>query len=352
MKKRILYIDVLRILACIAVIFNHASGYFLFGEQEPGSFLYRLEMGISIGCKFAVPVFFAISGALMLDREIALGELFRKRIVKIALAFFVFSIVSYMADVLQDRTALDVKAMLFRLYEDNLNFSYWYLYAYMAFLLISPMLGAMLRNLRDHEILYMLALAFAVRCAIPAFEAWRWAGAHRLNADFSLACISCDIVLYPSMGYFLHHRLSVRDCRRWAPVLATGAALSVLMCIELTLQAYYRTWVPKMEPVTEPAALLLGAAVFAAARALLGECQGNGLAARLVTCAGTLTFGVYLVHVPVLHSEAMAGLMGMLRSALPLPMMIMSLIEVLLTMFASAAIVALLKSIPGVRRLL
>lgn len=352
MKKRILYIDVLRILACIAVIFNHASGYFLFGEQEPGGLLYRLEMGMSIGCKFAVPVFLAISGALMLDRETTLGELFRKRIVKMALAFLVFSVASYMADVLQGRTSLDVKAMLFRLYEDNLNFSYWYLYAYLAFLLISPMLGAMLRNLRDHEILYMLALAFVVRCAIPAFEAWRWAGAHQLNADFSLACIACDIVLYPSMGYFLHHRLSVKACRRWTPVLAIGAVLSVLVCIELTLQAYYRTWVPKVEPVTEPAALLLGAAVFASVRALLGEWQGNGRAARLVACAGALTFGIYLVHVPVLHSNAMRMVMDTIRSALPLPMMTMSLIEVLLTLLVSAAIAALLKSVPGVRRLL
>ena len=65
MRKRIGYIDVLRILACLAVIYNHASGFFLFGDQEPGGLLYRLELCLSISCKFAVPVFFAISGALI-----------------------------------------------------------------------------------------------------------------------------------------------------------------------------------------------------------------------------------------------------------------------------------------------
>lgn len=352
MKKRHLYIEVLRIAACLAVIYAHASGNFLFGDREPGSFLYRFDLGFTISTRFCIPVFFGISGALMLGREMPLNRRFAMRFLKMALTLVVFSVASHVIEVLQNGTALDVKGMLLRLYEDNLNFSYWHLYAYLAFLLISPLLGALVRSLGNRELLYMLGLAFAARCVLPVFEVWRWAGAHHLNADFSLACISCDIVLYPAMGYFLHHRLSVRDCRRWAPVLVLGAVMAVLACIELTLQEYYRTWVPKVEPWNDPARLLLGAAVYASVRALLGEWQSEGRLARALTYAGGLTFGIYLVHVPVLHSGAMAALFGAIRSVLPLPKMLLSLIEVLLAALVSGAITALLKKIPGVRGLL
>jgi surface polysaccharide O-acyltransferase-like enzyme len=334
------------------VIYNHASGFFLFGDQEPGGLLYRLELCLSISCKFAVPVFFAISGALMLNREMALGKRFLFRVAKMALTLAVFSVLSYMAEVLQGRAALDVKVMLFRLYEDNLNFSYWYLYAYLAFLMIAPLLGVMVRGLKNRELCYMLALGFIARFALPAFETWRWAGAHHLNPDLSLVCISCDMVLYPTLGYFLHHRLSVKDCRRYAPALILGAALGVWICMEMTLQAYYRTWVPKVEPVTELAAPLLGAAVFASARALLGEWEPGGKLSRLLAYAGGLTFGIYLIHVPVLHSDAMIAVMSAIRAALPQAMMCVSLIEVLLTFGVCALIAMALKRIPGIRSLL
>ena len=66
--KRRVYLDVLRIAACLCVVYNHTNeyGFFMFATREPGSMQYFLEMYASMLCKLAVPVFLALSGALML----------------------------------------------------------------------------------------------------------------------------------------------------------------------------------------------------------------------------------------------------------------------------------------------
>lgn len=68
--KRLLHLDLLRLMAILFVIFNHTSdrGYFLFADSV-GSWLYFPYMASSVLCKVAVPIFFMISGALLLPKE-------------------------------------------------------------------------------------------------------------------------------------------------------------------------------------------------------------------------------------------------------------------------------------------
>lgn len=66
---RLHYIEFLRVVACFFVIFNHTSikGFFLFATADPGSLKFWLYLFISVFCKLSVPLFFAISGTLMLS---------------------------------------------------------------------------------------------------------------------------------------------------------------------------------------------------------------------------------------------------------------------------------------------
>lgn len=68
--KRRLDIECMRILAAFFVIFNHTetTGFFLFSYYDTHGIRYWLYLFISIFCKFSVPLFFMISGALMLNR--------------------------------------------------------------------------------------------------------------------------------------------------------------------------------------------------------------------------------------------------------------------------------------------
>ena len=70
-KKKLLYIEFLRAAAIFFVIFNHTAteGFLLFTKYPTDNIQYWLYLAISIFCKFAVPVYFMISGALLLGKD-------------------------------------------------------------------------------------------------------------------------------------------------------------------------------------------------------------------------------------------------------------------------------------------
>ncbi|MGN1235339.1 MAG: acyltransferase family protein, partial [Christensenellaceae bacterium] len=86
-----LYLEILRVFAIFGVIFNHTydKGYFLFATRPIGSFPFWVEMALSIGCKCSVPIFFAISGALLLGKDEPLSVIWRRRILRMAILLLV-----------------------------------------------------------------------------------------------------------------------------------------------------------------------------------------------------------------------------------------------------------------------
>ena len=65
-KGSILYIDILRIIACFMVIINHTHGFILENNTLTNSTFYCL--GFSL-CKIGVPLFLMITGTLLLDKD-------------------------------------------------------------------------------------------------------------------------------------------------------------------------------------------------------------------------------------------------------------------------------------------
>ena len=342
--KRHVYMDVLRIAACLCVIYNHTEeyGFFMFATREPGSMQYFVEMYASILCKMAVPVFFALSGALMLGREISLKTLWKKKIPRIALALLLFCAVYYGAEIAADGTPLDIKRFIFGVYESGWGYSLWYLYAYLAFLAVLPVLSAMAKALDKRTYMYMLALALVFRCLVPGFEAYHWEGAHQLNPDFDLSILTCDIVLYPCIGYFIHHWMSRHDLRRMTLVLCVfSAVLTAVSCV-MTYRDYGRTWVVYKQTYHNLFAPVLCAAVFSLARLLFDGMDAEGRPARVLAWLGGCTFGIYLIHPLIVdHLSGLGGSLDWMMHAagiLPLvgsfayatAMMMLSLIPVLL----------------------
>lgn len=94
-KKKILYVEIIRIAAILFVIFNHTKqqGFVMFTLCEKGSFPYWFNMFFSVITGIGVPLFFMISGMLLLGREETIGYVWKKRILKIAVILFVFSLI-------------------------------------------------------------------------------------------------------------------------------------------------------------------------------------------------------------------------------------------------------------------
>ena len=64
-KKRVGYFDALNVVSCIAVVAMHVNGTSLYTFQHSVSWLSSLF--IDCLCYFAVPVFFMLTGATLMD---------------------------------------------------------------------------------------------------------------------------------------------------------------------------------------------------------------------------------------------------------------------------------------------
>lgn len=81
-QKRILYFDVLNILACICVIWLHCNSVLY--SYDPGAGLWRLSLFVQVICHFAVPAFFMISGANLMNyrEKYSTAEFIKRRFLR------------------------------------------------------------------------------------------------------------------------------------------------------------------------------------------------------------------------------------------------------------------------------
>lgn len=95
-KDKKMYLEVLRILCIFFVMFNHTTptGYLAF-VGESNAVLYALYLFCSVLCRIAVPVFFMISGALLLGKTEPIRVVFMKRILRMAAVLLLISIPNY-----------------------------------------------------------------------------------------------------------------------------------------------------------------------------------------------------------------------------------------------------------------
>ncbi len=200
----------MRILACFFVIFNHTGtrGFFLFSLYEKSSIQFWVYLIISIFCKFSVPLFFMISGALMLNRPPEpLRKLWYKRILRIFLVLLFWSFFYYIVQLYQEKWDFDIKTFILKLYDSNWNGSFWYLYAYIPMLMTLPFLQKFAKSMDKQDFIYLIILVFGFSSLLPIMQYVLWQGRHNLNGNFRIAWLCSNIFLYPCTGYFLENDL-------------------------------------------------------------------------------------------------------------------------------------------------
>lgn len=144
-KRGKVYLEILRIVAVILVIYNHLSACTLYMDSSGAKYLITLLLAVIT--RINVPVFLMISGALLLDREDDFVKVCKKRIPRIAIALVSAQSVLFLCRMLRagfagnsfEEGAVD---LLRGIVSGNLleAGSYWYLYAYLGMLIMLPFL--------------------------------------------------------------------------------------------------------------------------------------------------------------------------------------------------------------------
>ena len=161
MKQKRISLEILRTIALCMVIFNHTgeNGFEMF-RTAYGSWLWYFVILVDIVSKAGVPIFFMISGALLLGKDEPISDVFRKRILRYVAVIILFSFIYYVRLYLKHpEYGFSIKYFITYIYSTPFIIPYWFLYSYLSFLLVLPVMRAIAKTLKEREYFLLLGIS-------------------------------------------------------------------------------------------------------------------------------------------------------------------------------------------------
>lgn len=287
--SRVYYLDVLRLVATLAVIMLHVSCIFL-RENTIAWYVGTISDSMS---RWGVPVFLMISGSLFLqpDKQVSLSQLYRKYILRLFVAL--------VAWILLYALLLDpMRPTVFHFIHHHtieyqmgqflpLKYHLWFLPMMIGVYVLMPILKAIAANrqlMQYYLLLWLLYSTYTFTQQVPALQS-HW-----------LQCVLNEFqlhVIYGYSGYFLlGYYLSKINIPR--PMFITASVLGILM-VGLTALGVCMGGSDFMYEDQAPNVILMSISVFVCCKYIFEKKQPLRMM-RVIDYTRSDLFGIYLIH--------------------------------------------------------
>lgn len=346
MGKRVVYFDVLNILACFCVICLHCNGIVHTYTQTSA---WAQSLAVEVICYWAVPIFFMLTGATLMNyrSKYDTKTFFGHRIKRTVIPFLFFSVFMYILYVYEFKTLkpiTSVRAFADAVFNCKILPVYWFFIPLFAVYLALPVLSRLLENRKT--LWYLFWTAFTTVSLLPFLCSVLKI---RYNMAFSLP-VAAGYVIYVILGYLLS---TCELSRRTRGLVYIGGLLAVLGRYLGTFFLSKRdgTLNQLFFGYTSIFGVGLAAAVFIFFKQLpfdrlAQKLEEKGIpATRWTAFISSCSFGIYLIHIAVMsmvqkqHSVNISGWKWRLLG--PVLVYVICLV-----------IIGVLKKIPGVKRLI
>jgi surface polysaccharide O-acyltransferase-like enzyme len=344
-KEFLTWADLIRVVAIFLVVTVHVSGQItnVWGKvPESDWFIANIYGGIARIC---VPLFFMISGYLLLPRSESLGTFYRKRMPKVVIPFIVWSLI-YLGWYCGSHPGTCTPPLIQKLlFVQGTYYHLWFMYSLIGIYLILPVLRLLIRPEADRKILWYLIGLWLVFQSVLNFAGHFWGFRIAVSAPLAGGFVGFFI-----LGYLLGEwRLSGSKALLAAAVWMLSTLVTILGTYFLTRAAgkfdnyFYGFTTPNVILASVSAFLLLR---WISEQSVLGSPKTRGFIRWLAIAS----FGIYLVHILVI--EVLGGwlpgihvntFMGNPAWSIPL--------VCLLVFFASLLIVLVLQKVPVLNRI-
>lgn len=357
-SNKLIHIEVLRIIAAFLVIFNHTgpNGYFLFSFYPFATMPYFAYMFCTVISKIDVPLFLMLTGALLLRKDMEPKKIAQK-IGRMLIVLLIFTAVFYIRlHILKYSDTFTVPDFFVRLYKGDIIIPYWYVYAYISFLLAFPFLRAMVKSLPEKAYKYLIGLAIVFVAVLPCIEYRFSTGSVTLNQYGKVGWLFTNIVLFPLVGYYLENVVDISKVNKKHIFIALGIAIfGALVSCYMTYFKHRTTGIcteVETQDFLDLFALPICIAVYLLIKYWCNKVDFPNWINKIILSVGSCSFGIYLVHMAIIESKFIANLLEGLTNNLHINCMISIWLLCLLTMIISYAITFVLKLIPGLKKIL
>ena len=291
-KEDTRYITLLSVISCFAVVLLHTNGCFWnFSSTER---YWKTANIIESVCYFAVPIFFMVSGATLIDYSDRYSTkiFFKKRIKKTVIPFLVWSLIGIAFSCLflktVDIAAIGKKYIINSIFNASVVTHYWFFPPLFCVYLCMPLFTAVEKSKRRSTFLYLVFAGYFINTFIPFVK-------NLLSVDvsfpFSVYVISNNL-LFTTTGYLLSHYEYTRKQKKCVYVMAGIALLAHIVgtyVVSMNAGTSMRTF--KNIAISLP---------YASGIFLLVKTYGNklmdGMIEKAVNFLKKYTFSIYLLH--------------------------------------------------------
>ena len=351
-KKRVIWIELLRVMACIGVIGIHAGSQH-FRDMPLDSSVWAVSNFYHGINRFAVASFIMISGCLYLDskRTWNLRRLWKRNILPIAAAYIFWQMFYAVYRIITNGTlAKGSKAALvkFMVYISKSYFHLWYLPMLIGLLIITPMLWEIVNSARGkqwEEYMIVLFLVFQILPYTINYFPLPWKD-HIMDI---LQTVQPEMVTgyigYFILGHYLSHYEVSKKLEYLVYVLGVILILAAIGLCYISsqnsgkpIQSFYENYTL--------AGFFWVSSFFLFFKNHVSKIKWNEKQEKRICYLGSCTFGIYLIHAlirDILHRIGIDSMM-ISNTAIAIPVLI-TMIFVL-----SLAAVMIIKKIPRVSK--
>ena len=295
---RRLYIDFIKILAILMVVFNHTGKQgFLLYTQYRESALYPFYLFNASLIKIAVPLFFMCSGALLLGKQESYRVVFKKRFFRFFVILIAASAMLYLYNRIRSGKSPSLTKFIEKVWTGDISVTFWYLYRFLMYILMLPLLRKIANGLTKADCKWIVILYCIIR-SIPMIEFLIWKGKVTYYEQIFLI-IEPDYVFFPLMGYYLDRNdLPGRPGKNILLLFMLSLAAIGINCVmthyRCTLLNAWKS--PDCEAFLSRLTCVPTITMFYTCKVWFSRHKpGPGTEKAIITMSG-LTFGIYLLE--------------------------------------------------------
>lgn len=340
MKQRILYLDFLRCLAICFVVILHSVASTLVNPEFYQCNTWYLCMLINPFIRTGVPLFFMISGYLLLSRSSTgcIWYFYKHNICKLVIPLTAWSLIYYADEVISGQHSIEINQFLSKFFNQGVSYHMWFIYTLAGIYLLCPFLKRMVDHCTVRQLVLLLGIILFPTTFRPI-----------LNQILPVYLYLFNSLMDGYFGYFLlGYLLGREEFQKKARILIyVGGMVGYAACLLGNLvQASPEGISLPMNGGYMLNHYLLASSLFVFSRTFFETHMSllDKLSDPLAR-ASNLVFGVYWVHVLILNHLTISLHCGCSLSLL-------LVLQTCLTLLLSFLFSAMISAIPILRRIL
>ena len=298
MRKR--YIDYLRVISMLAVVMIHICTTAMTDFNDGiGNYKGVLFVSVTNLLHFAVPVFFMISGALLLNpkKEMTLGKLLKKYILKYACVILIFCWAFALIEIVFDKHDIQLAYFLqsfLNMLQGKTWAHMWYMYALLGVMMILPILRWTAKMAEGRDIVYLVAIFGMFLSVLPFLNT---------IVDFNIG------IQFPIISVYIFHMLLGywidTGIIHWSNKVS--GIIIACSCVLLVVASYFHViWdagTGNVGAYDSPVMILFSVSLFMLFRnredSAVAKNDGHAVQSamgRVIDLLSRCSFGVYIIH--------------------------------------------------------